>query len=111
MKTRADLLRMVLRLLTIIDPTENPDAEQTATADPYIDGARGLLLEKGLCWWDADAIPDAVILPLHRYVAAQACGAFGRAGKGFEAGEAAGLKELRSLKNGADRETVRTEYF
>lgn len=110
-KTKADLRAGVLRLLVVIDPTESPDAEQQQTLDVIIDACRDQLEELGLVWWEEDAIPGAVFLPLRRYVAAFACTDFGRAAKGYEAGEEMGLKALRKLKNSEQRETVRTEYF
>lgn len=102
---------MVLSHLTVIDATENPDPEQQRLADLWIDGARALLLEKTLCWWDADAIPDAVMVPLCRYIASLSPSSWGRAGKGYEAYEAVSLRDLAQLKSSAQRETVRGEYF
>lgn len=108
--TKADFRAMVLRHLTVIDATEDPDAEQQRAIDTWIDGARGLLLEKGLCWWDENDIPTAVTVPLTWVVAGLACGSFGRAGKGFEVGVSTGRIQIASLKSSAQRETVRGEY-
>jgi hypothetical protein len=108
--TKIDLRRMVLRHLTVIDATEDPDAEQAANADLYIDAARAMLLEKTVCWWDENDIPAAVTIPLSRYIAALACASFGRAGKGFEAYEAVGFRQIAALKPSEQRETVRGEY-
>lgn len=109
--TKADFRALVLRHLGVIDPTEDPDAEQARAIDTWIDGARGLLLEKGLCWWDENDIPTAVTVPLTWVVAAMACGTFGRAGKGFEAGLAPGRQQIAALKSPEQRETVRGEYM
>jgi hypothetical protein len=81
--TKIDLRRMVLRHLTVIDATEDPDAEQAENADLYIDAARAMLLEKTVCWWDENDIPAAVTIPLSRYIAALACASFRPGRQGF----------------------------
>lgn len=111
MATKSDLRRLTLSFMTVIDDTEDPSATQARTLDIYIASVRALLNEKGLCWWDDDDIPDAVLIPMRRFVAAVSCGDFGRAGKGFEAGEGTALLALASLKSSDQRETVRGEYF
>ena len=73
---------MMLAHLTVIDATEDPETEVARTADLWIDTARAMLLERGLCWWDADAIPDAIVGPFAIYCASLSPGTFGRAGKG-----------------------------
>lgn len=110
MTTKADFRRMVLTHLKVIDATENPDAEQSALLDLSIDGARALLLEKGLCWWDADTIPGAVSLPFRDFVCAMAASSFGRDGKGYEAAGVPARKAIAGLKSSDQRETVRGEY-
>lgn len=110
MPTKADLRRRVLSHLTVIDATEDPDSEQAATLDPIIDDVRAMLLEKGLCWWDEDIIPQAVMLPLRNYICAHACGAFGRAGKGYEAFEPIARRQIAALKSSDQREVVKGEY-
>lgn len=109
--TKADLRRMILSHLTVIDDTENPSEEQRQLVDLWIDGARSLLLERGICWWDEDDIPAAVSIPLTRYVSALCCGAFGRRGKGFEADEAPALAMIAGLKSSDQREEQRAEYY
>lgn len=111
MKTKADLRKLILSSMTVIDPEENPSGEQAKALDVYIDGARGTLLELGLCWWDEDAIPDAVLVHLSRYVRAQCCSDFGRTGKGYESYEDVAIRRLSALKPPAQRETVPAEYF
>lgn len=109
--TKADLRRMILSHLTVIDDTENPSAEQARLADLWIDGARSMLTEKACCWWDEDDIPEAVSIPLTRYVSALSCGAFGRRGKGFEADEIPARAMIAGLKSSEQREEQRAEYF
>lgn len=111
MATKADLRRLVLTKLTIIDETELPSIEQASLLDIFIASCRAELREKGLVWWDEDAIPDEALLPLRDYVAAKCCGDFGRAGKGFEAGEAIGRAGLAAVKSSDQREEQRAEYF
>lgn len=111
MKTKAQLRRMILASMTVIDPDENPSGEQADTLDTYVDSARASLLEQGLCWWDEDAIPDAVLVHLSRYVRAQCCAEFGRAGKGYEAYEDLAIRRLSALKPPAQREDVPADYF
>ena len=111
MATKADLRRLVLTHLTVLDEIDAPSAEQAALLDLWIDGARAQLLERGLCWWDDDAIPAAVSLPLARYVAAECCAAFGRAGKGYEAQGPSARNQIAALKSSEAREEQRAEYF
>lgn len=112
MATKAQLRRLVLAELKVIAAvTTAPTAEIGALCDLYIDGGRAELLEKGLCWWDEDSIPDAVSVPLAKYIASQACAGFGKDGKGHEAKERPALKKIAALKSTAQRETVRAEYF
>jgi hypothetical protein len=110
MATKADLRRMVLSHLAVIDATEDPDPEQASLVDLWIDGARGQLVEKGLCWWDEDAIPTAALVPLVRYVASLSPASFGRAGKGYEAYESLSLRQIAALKSDERREDVRGDY-
>jgi hypothetical protein len=110
MTTKADFRRMVLSHLTVIDATEDPDAEQTALLDPIIAGARGLLLQKGLCWWDDDTIPAEVSLPFRDFVCALAAASFGRTGKGYEAAGLPARRQISALKSSEQREVVRGEF-
>lgn len=110
MATKTDFRRMVLSHLTVIDATEDPDAEQVALLDPIIDGARGLLLQRGLCWWDDDPIPTEVSLPFRDYVCAMAATSFGRGGKGYEAAAVPARREIAALKSSEQREVVRGEF-
>lgn len=110
MATQADLRRLVLAHLTVVDPTDDIEADQASLLDLFIDGATAELKEKGLCWWDADAIPAEVSLPLMRYVAALACGAFGKRGKGFENDLHPARASIAALKSSEAREVVRGQY-
>lgn len=110
MASKSDLRRMVLSHLTVIDATEDPDAEQQRLADLWIDGARANLLERGLCWWDEDDIPPSVQVPLVRYIAALSPSSFGRGGKGYEAYEALSLRQIAALKSSEQRPVVRGDY-
>lgn len=111
MTTQADLRRLVLCHLTVIDPSDDIEADQASLLDLYIDGARAELREKGLCWWDADDIPQAVSLPLMRYVAALSCGSFGKRGKGFEGDLNPARIAIAALKSSAATEQMRGQYF
>lgn len=111
MATKADLRRLVLAHLTVIDPEDTPTAGQASQLDLWIDADRAWLLERGLCWWDEDDIPAAVSGPLARFVAAGCCAAFGKANKGYEAQRNPARKEIAALKSSEQRETVRQDYF
>lgn len=111
MATKADLRRMILSHLTVIDETENPSPEQASLLDIFIEAARGELGERGLIWWDDESIPASVLIPFRAYVASQCCGEFGRAGKGFEEKKEPSENRLAALKSSAVIEEQRAEYF
>lgn len=112
MATKAALRLLVLRELKVIGTVATAASPaQMRVCDEYIDGARAALLEGGLCWWDEDDIPEAVKVPLSKFVAAQACAAFGKDGKGHEAKEIPARKRIAALKSSEERETVRQDYF
>lgn len=110
MKTKAELRKLVLSSMTVIDPEDNPSNEQAKALDTYVDAARAALLELGLCWWDEDAIPEAVFVHLSRYVRAQCCAEFGRGGKGYESFEDLAIRRISALKSTGRREDVRGDY-
>lgn len=110
MKTKAQLRRSVLASMTVIDPEETPSADHASLLDLTIDGARAILLEKGLCWWDEDAIPDAVFIPFSRFVRALSCTDFGRGGKGYEAEAEPARIAIAGLKSSDEREDVPGDY-
>ncbi len=111
MTTKADLRVLMLAHLRVIRAGETPAAEIASLADLYIDGGRAFLMEEGLCWWEADSIPEAVSVPLAHYCAGLASVTFGKGGKGYEAQGAAAKIAIAGLKSGEDRETLRAEYF
>jgi hypothetical protein len=111
MTTKAELRRLVLSHLRVIDPTQNVHADQQGLVDLYIDGVRAELLEDGLCWWDEDSIPAAVSIPLSRFVASQACGAFGKAGKGYEDQAISARKRIAKLKSSEERPEVVGQFY
>lgn len=110
MKTKADLRRMMLAHLKVIGSTDTPSSEQASMADLWMDGARALLAEEGLCWWDADAVPDAVTLPFVIYTAGLCCSAFGKNGKGYDAMVPGAEKQLRKIRAKAQIDEVPGEY-
>lgn len=111
MATKADLRRMILAHLTVIDETEEPSATQASLLNLYVDAARAELQEHGLVWWDADDIPDRVMIPFRAYVAGQCCVEFGRGGKGYEDKVADARARIAALKSSPQREEQRAEYF
>ena len=58
--TRAEAIRQVLENLRVIDAVTEPAAEDFVRVGRRVDQERARLQEKGLVWWDADSIPDAV---------------------------------------------------
>jgi len=86
-------------------------AESAAKIDRAITDARAELKELGLCWWPATATPESVAFAMTIIVAAQACTGLGKAGQGYEMGDADGRTRLAKLKPKADISTVQAEYF
>lgn len=112
MASKADLRRMMLAHLTVIDPEENPSAQQASLADLWIDAGVAALQEDGLVWWDLDGeIPAAVTAPLAHYCAGLSPQTFGRGGKGYEAYLAPAKAKIASLKSSEELETTRVQYF
>lgn len=111
MTTKADLRRIILGHLTVIDPEGDVEADQASMLDIFIDGGTAELKEKGLCWWDDDAIPAAVTLPLMRYIAALSCKAFGKGNKGYEADKDQARKDIAALKSTEERPEQQAEYY
>lgn len=107
--TRSDLIRQVLEDLAVIDAISNPDANDSAAVDRRADRVTARLRELGLCWWDEETIPDAVMPALGLLVANEAAPTFGK-GRDMSA-EAKALRDLAKLKNTEERPIVRTEFF
>jgi hypothetical protein len=104
--TRAEAIRQVLENLRVIDQTANPDADDALAVGKRLDQARSFLTEKGLCWWDAESIPDSVAGPFADLVAERSCNIFG---KTYAAPNA--LKEIAGIKSSEAREAVSAQYF
>lgn len=111
MTTKADLRRIILGHLTVIDPEGDVEPDQASMLDIFIDGGTAELKEKGLCWWDDDAIPASVTLPLMRYIAALSCKSFGKGGKGYEADKDQARKDIAALKSSEERPEQQAEYY
>jgi hypothetical protein len=109
--TAVELRQRVAEELTVASPDQELAADVAARIDTSIGDTRAYLKEEGLCWWPADAIPQAVVIALVWVVAAMACTKFGKAGQGYEAGDARGRARLADLKPSADISTVRASYF
>ena len=113
MATVADLRLRVLRRLGVLDHVRAPAAEEVEACDACISDVRAELLERGLCWWDAEDIPASVLPALTVYVAALAAGPFGKMGKGYdgERVENKARQRIAALKSTTARETVRGLYY
>lgn len=104
--TRAEAIKQVLQNLTVLDAISQPAAEDAATVGARLDQVRAELTERGLCWWDADSIPESVSGAFCDRVA-EACGpAFGKA---YDANGAD--KRIAAVKSPEQREPIRQEYF
>lgn len=104
--TRTDLIRQVLLNLKIIDPLSNPSAEDAADAGRALDQRTAWLKERGLVWWDADDVPDAVARPLAQIAAEDCSDWFGRP---YVAPKA--ISQIAALKSSEDREPARATYY
>lgn len=104
--TRAELIRQVLENLRVVDAISEPAPEDASRVGRRVDQERARLTEIGLCWWDAETIPDAVAGPLSDLVAERSANIFG---KQYAAPMA--QKEIAALKSSETRDAVRTEYF
>lgn len=76
-KTQLDLVTMALRKLNVVDATESPSAEDDAFADSVYETKRAELIDKGLCYWAANSIPDVVFLAMVNILAGELATAFG----------------------------------
>lgn len=109
--TKAQLRQRVAEELKVYSPDQELSADVAARIDTSIDDTRAFLQEKRLCWWGANAIPQAVAIPLTWVVAAFACTKFGKAGQGYEAGDARGRADLALLKTPSDVPQATPDYF
>lgn len=104
--TRAEAIRQVLEDLRVIDPSDEPEAADERTVGRRFDQQRARLSEIGLCWWDADAMPDAVAGAFCALVASASASAFN---KQYDATKA--QSAIAAVKSSERREPVRTDYF
>lgn len=104
--TRAEAIKQVLENLTVLGAGEQPEAEDAETVGVRLDQERARLVETGLCWWDADAIPASVAAAFCRLVAGQSADAFGKV---YDASGAQAA--IAAMKSGEGREPVRADYF
>ena len=109
--TKVELRQRVGEELKVYSPDQEMSADVAARIDTSIDDARALLVEKRLCWWGPNAIPQQCAIPLTWIVAAYACTKFGKAGQGYEAGDERGRRELAILKTPTDIASVQPDYF
>lgn len=104
--TRAEAIKQALQNLTVLDAISEPAAEDAATVGARLDQERARLNERGLVWWDADAIPDSVSGAFCDLVAERCQGAFG---KTYSAADAE--KMIAAVKSSERRDPVRVTYF
>lgn len=94
--------------LKVIGAGETLSAEDSAKIQDRIDKARAYLIEEGVCYWPADDIPTAVMIPLAKYMAHEVAPMFDLT---YERG-AEGYDELR--RHSAKRsslEPLKASYF
>lgn len=104
--TRAELIRQVLENLRVVDAISAPAPEDASRVGRRLDQERARLTEVGLCWWEAEAIPDAVAGPFSDLVAERCANIFG---KQYAAPN--GQKEIAALKSSENRPPQTAEYF
>lgn len=109
--TKVQLRQRVAEELKVYSPDQELSADAAARIDTSIDDTRAFLMEKRLCWWGENAIPQACAIPLTWVVAAFACTKFGKAGQGYESGDERGRLELANLKTPGDIANVNPDYF
>ena len=85
--TKAQLRTLIGRELEILPSNRiSLNAADGALVDEYIDGVRAWLIEEGLCYWSADAIPEAAKLAVAYMVAGNAAASFNKQYGKAEAG-------------------------
>lgn len=111
-KTTADLVVTVAEYLRI-SATDIPlSAENNDKLTRAINRISGELRELGKIWWPDNAIPAACEEAMKFIVCARQCGAHGKAGQGYEAGEQKGLEMLIDLRHSASLDgPLKVEYF
>lgn len=76
--TKSELRTRVLQHLTVLGAGETASAEDAVLIDGIIDSENAFLQTHGISTWLTSAIPDHVIEPLKRYIAARAANSFGK---------------------------------
>ena len=109
-RTRADLAKRALQKLSIVDALEEPSAEDGAYVRSVYDDKLEELRDEGLVYWDANAVPEAVVPALVKIVAAEIGPAFGLP---FDAAlHDAGLQQLeRHMARAASGEQAEVLYY
>lgn len=109
--TAVQLRQRVAEELQVYSPDQELSADVADRIDRSIEDTRALLKEERLCWWGENAIPQQCAVPFTWIVAAFACTKFGKAGQGYESGDARGRAKLALLKTPADITTMSVDYF
>ncbi len=104
--TRAEAIRQVLENLRVIDAVTEPAAEDFSRVGRRVDQERARLQEKGLVWWDADSIPDAVAGAFCDLASVRSMSIFA---KQYDASGAEAM--IAAAKSSERREPVRVDYF
>lgn len=109
--TKVQLRHRVAKHLRIYAKDVELDPATAADIDDSIDDARAELMEKTLCWWGENAIPQSVAFPLTLIVSAQACTKVGKMGQGYEAGDVDGRSRLAQIKGSVDTAEGTADYY
>ena len=103
--TRAEAIRQVLENLRVIDAVSEPAAEDFVRVGRRVDQERARLMDKGLVWWDADSIPDAVAGAFCDLASVRSMTIFAKA---YDATGAEAM--IAAAKSSERREPVRATY-
>lgn len=76
-KTQAELATQVLRDLNVIDASESADSEDSTYVMGKYASKYEELLDRELCYWPLDAIPNAIFIPVCDLVANEVRSTFG----------------------------------
>lgn len=109
MATRAEVARRAGLRLKILDEGENLSTTQSADLVQALDDLRAYLLERGLCWWDADSIPASVTAALADWLAYEAAPAFGKQRDATMRQEA--VIRLNDVAPSEQRPVLAADYF
>jgi hypothetical protein len=109
--TKVELRTRIAKHLRIYAKDVELDAADAASIDDSIDDCRAELMEKTLCWWGEDAIPQSVVFPLTLIVSAQACAKVGKMGQGYEGGDQDGRIRLAQIKGSTDSSIATADFY